>query len=397
MKNTLFFILLLLLPCCIKAQQIDIRLDSNAYAAVLTCGAGDDFYTTFGHSALRICDTANNLDIVYNYGTFDFSTKHFYWKFALGKLNYCLARTSMQHFMLEYVYEGRVVRQQRLNLSNQELNNLFVLLEQNYLPQYRFYRYDFFTDNCATRVRDIINASLDHRTAFAPHDVPNAMSYRQMLRTCTDGSVANQWWQTGIDMLLGLRCDHRCNSMEYMFLPDNMLAQLDTLAVVPCRSAADSALVPFAQPHTILFDADSSKKEDFQWWGSPLAVSIYIMLIVLVLTIISFFKGWKLAWLDTTLFSIMGIASLALIFFWAFSAYACTKWNLNLLWASPLFIYFVFRPNSSPRWLWWLQIGLLLAALAVGVCGVQRLPYFAYFIIFTLAIRIFSKIIKHKQ
>ena len=161
MKRLLLLTFSLLLLSSAHAQQLELRLDSTAYAAVLTCGPGDDFYTTFGHSAIRICDSASGLDIVYNYGTFDFNTSNFYWKFACGNLQYCLSRTSFSHFMQEYIHEGRAVCQQRLKLSNQELNNLFVALENNYLPQFRYYTYDFFRDNCATRVRDMVNYSLD--------------------------------------------------------------------------------------------------------------------------------------------------------------------------------------------------------------------------------------------
>ena len=137
--------------------RAQMPLSETATASVLTCGPGDDFYTTFGHSAIRICDTAQGLDLVYNYGTFDFNTPHFYWKFMRGQLNYMLGRSSFEAFMEEYIYYGRAVWEQRLNFTPREVNNLYLLLEQNYLPEYRHYRYDFFRDNCATRVRDMVD------------------------------------------------------------------------------------------------------------------------------------------------------------------------------------------------------------------------------------------------
>ena len=109
--------------------EAQMPLSETATASVITCGPGDDFYTTFGHSALRITDSAQGIDVVYNYGTFDFDTPHFYWKFMRGKLDYCLSRTSFGNFMVEYVSEGREVREQRLNFSQQEVNNLYLLLE----------------------------------------------------------------------------------------------------------------------------------------------------------------------------------------------------------------------------------------------------------------------------
>ena len=152
MRKSLFIsAFLLLFPLLAGAQEASMpRLSDSAYASLITCGPGDEFYTTFGHSAIRINDSVNNIDVVYNYGTFDFDTPHFYWKFARGRLNYCLSRSSFDNFMFEYSMEGRAVWEQRLRLTSQELNNLFIALETNYMPQYRYYLYDFFRDNCAT-------------------------------------------------------------------------------------------------------------------------------------------------------------------------------------------------------------------------------------------------------
>ena len=202
------------------------RLSDSAFASLITCGPGDEFYTTFGHSAIRINDSVNNIDVVYNYGTFDFDTPHFYWKFARGRLNYCLSRSSFDNFMFEYSMEGRAVWEQRLRLSSQELNNLFIALETNYMPQYRYYLYDFFRDNCATRVRDMVFHSLCHRSVSPETTTDTNLSYRNILYRSTAHCLL--WWRLGIDMALGLRCDKRCSNYEYMFSPIEMMHQFDT-------------------------------------------------------------------------------------------------------------------------------------------------------------------------
>ncbi|MBR4772955.1 MAG: DUF4105 domain-containing protein, partial [Bacteroidales bacterium] len=171
------------LPFALPAQELP--LSPTATASVITCGPGNDFYTTFGHSALRITDTANGIDLVYNYGTFDFDTPHFYWTFAKGKLDYCLARSSFDHFLAVYSYERRYMYEQRLNLTPQELNNLFVMLEWNYLPENRYYRYDLLLDNCATRVRDMVDAAAGKRTIG--FDDWEDHSYRYWLHDATAG------------------------------------------------------------------------------------------------------------------------------------------------------------------------------------------------------------------
>ena len=233
MKKLLLTLLLTLTLAGLQAQKIEAHLSDSAFASVITCGAGQEFYTTFGHSAIRICDTTQQLDLVYNYGTFNFDTPHFYWTFARGRLNYHLARGTFQNFIFEYAYEGRAVWEQRLLLSNQELNNLFILLETNYQPEYRYYMYDFFRDNCATRVRDMVANSLCHRQLSHETTTDTNLTYRQLLYRYTADNLL--WWRLGVDIALGQRCDHRCSNYEYMFSPIEMMAQLDTMAVSDTR------------------------------------------------------------------------------------------------------------------------------------------------------------------
>ena len=387
---------LLLLSVVLRGQQLQVSLSDSAFASLLTCSAGNDFYTTFGHSAIRVCDPAVGMDIVYNYGVFDFDTPHFSWKFACGNLNYCLARTSFEHLIWGYAEEGRSVQEQRLRLTSQELNNLFVLLETNYLPQYRYYRYDFFKDNCATRVRDIINGCLSHRTAFVPREVPQARTYRQLLRGYTENDLL--WWQNGIDMLLGMRCDRKCNSMEYMFLPIELSCQLDSAQTVTLSEHGDSESLPISYGATTLLPASAqTNTEQCHPWTNPVIIFWGLMFLVLALSVMAGVWDWNISWLDVVLFVLMAVASLFILFFWIVSSYDCTKWNLNILWASPLFFYFAVRPNSSPLWLWIVQMVMLTAALIVGFTGVQSIPHIAYPIILTLYIRIVSKILNHRK
>src|SRR5690606_5550069 len=118
---------------------------------------GDDLYATFGHSAVRVTDSSAGIDYVFNYGTFDFDTPHFYWKFVRGKLMYSLSAMDFPTFMQAYREEGRSVTEQVLNLSCPEKEMIWQFLQQNYLPENRDYKYDFLYDNCSTRIRDIFD------------------------------------------------------------------------------------------------------------------------------------------------------------------------------------------------------------------------------------------------
>ncbi len=355
MKKLLLLLSLLLLVPMAWGQKYEAHLSDSAFASVLTCGPGEEFYSAFGHSAIRVCDSTLGLDIVYNYGTFDFNAPHFYWNFACGRLHYCLSRTTFDHFMAEYLYEGRAVWEQRLRISNQELNNLFILLENNYLPEYRYYWYDFFRDNCATRVRDMVANSLDHRVLGAEITTDTNMTYRDMVYKSTEESLL--WWRLGVDIALGLRCDKRCSNYEYMFHPIEMMNQLDTLRV----SDTQEPLVDKAQ--VLLIETREPAAKSL----SPFLVFWILFVVVLTLTLLEWKKELKMGWLDAILFGVTFLVSVLVIFLWFFTDHYCTKPNLNILWASPLFLYFAIAQKRSNKWLISLQLLMLFAAMVMTI------------------------------
>lgn len=339
-----------------------LPLSETATASVLTCGPGNDFYTTFGHSALRICDTARGIDLVYNYGTFDFNTPHFYWKFTRGKLDYMLGRSTFENFMVEYKVEGREVREQRLCFTPQEVCNLYLLLEQNYLPEYRYYRYDFFTDNCATRIRDMVRLALGHK-GLEVEDGSRRTSYRRLVTSNLKGTL--EWWRLGIDIVFGLPADHLCDANERMFLPAEMESELTMTDVV-------------AQGETLLPESREPLSRSFP----PLVVFALLFALVAMLT---WKERWP-RWADRTLFVLAGVVGLFLVFMWFGTDHYCTAWNLNILWANPLLILIAIRLKNSPRWALWLQEAcFVVAAVWVLWCGLSTaiLP-----LLITLALRV---------
>ena len=328
------------------------HLGDSAFASVLTCGPGDEFYTTFGHSAIRICDPQQHIDVVYNYGVFNFDVPHFYWKFAKGYLNYRIDRASFASFMMEYQYEGRAVWEQKLNITNQELNNMFVFLEWNNLPENRYYQYDFFKDNCATRVRDVVSNSLIHRSAFTNQEIETNESFRDILYQSTEENLL--WWRFGIDMVLGVRCDKKTTAMEQMFSPNLMMYQLDTLTLSDCGQ-------PLVESHQqILQETRTPLHRSI----SPTVTFWCLFVVVLSFTIIGWVKNWNLKRMDIIIFVVIGLMSILIMFLWFFSQHYCTKVNLNLLWCSPLFLYFAIRLRKSNRVVIAIQMMLLILTIA---------------------------------
>lgn len=350
-----------------QAQTRPLPLSDSATASVITCGAGNEFYLAFGHSAIRISDPARGIDVAYNYGTFDFDTPHFYWNFARGMMNYCLSRSPFNMFMATYDYEMRALWEQQLDLSPQEVNNLYLMLEWNYQPENRYYRYDFFRDNCATRVRDMVEGACGKKKA--EYGMWKAESYRRMVHQSTAGGCL-EWWTLGVDLLLGLPADHRTDCREAMFHPLTMMQFYADATRDGHPLVADS--------RQLLVDHREPLHRSFP----PLVV----FALLLALTAIATWRHWWRPWTDRVLFTVAGVAGLFLCFMWFGTDHWCTRWNLNILWLSPLLLLIAIRLQKSPRWALWLQEGCFaVAALWVVVCGlsVAILP-----IILTLALRV---------
>lgn len=340
-------------------------LSETAWAGLITCEPSNELYTSFSHTALHICDTAYGINLVYNYGTFDFGTPHFVWKFATRTLDYCLSREPYVAFIADYTEQRRAVWEQRLRLSHQEVCNLFVMLEYNYLPENRWYRYDFFRDNCATRIRDIIVASLDHRKMDYPTGDCTGKSYRDIVYTT---NADRQWWRLTIDLALGARCDRDRSTFECAFLPLEMMRQFDTLTVSDTQE-------PLTEPAVQLL---KDRREPLGHSPSPTITFWLLFFATLTLTLIGKKKGWTLRWLDFALYIIPALLSLLAMFLWFGSEHYCTRWNLNLLWASPLFLYLapavlcVGRNHILSRIYLitaFIQIGFLLAAIGMMATG----------------------------
>ena len=374
----------LLSPFTLTAQPLP--LSDSATASVITCGPGNDFYLTFGHSAIRIVDPARGIDHVYNYGTFDFDTPHFYWKFARGRLNYCLSRSEFQHFMKVYDSERRAVWEQPLNLTTQEVNNLYVALEWNYLPQNRYYRYDFFRDNCATRVRDMVEAAVGIDDTILYCEEHAGRSYRRIVHQSTAGGRL-EWWTMGVDLLLGLPADHRCDVREVMFHPIEMMQTFDHSHLGFSDCGRGNLVAPTRQ---YLPDVRTPLRRSFP----PLLVFSLLFLVVALLSAVHL-SSFTSHLIDRLLFILASLVGLVLLFMWFGTDHYCTAWNLHILWASPLLLLIAIRLQRSPRWALWLQEACFLAALLwIILCGLS--PAFIPLIL-TLALRVALLLTKKKR
>ena len=214
-------IVVLLLACAamMHAQQLSDR----AFISLLSCTPGDELYTRYGHSAIRVCDPENDMDIVFNYGIFSFYTEHFYWKFVRGETWYELGATEYKWFNLEYAELKRPVYEQVLNLTPEQRESIWQALVENYKPENREYLYNFVFDNCATRpYKLIINALGDSvRSTYYGY---TGQTYRRFLRHYTG---AHTWSNAGINLLFGPKADQPMTSEQRLFLPEELMRYMD--------------------------------------------------------------------------------------------------------------------------------------------------------------------------
>ncbi|MFM1932263.1 MAG: hypothetical protein RL226_1566 [Bacteroidota bacterium] len=320
--NRIALLLILLFPVSTFAAQ----LSQDATISVLTCEPGDELYSVFGHSAIRVYEPGV-FDVVYNYGTFEFSDD-FYLKFAQGKLNYKLSKSGFPDFNYEYLMTNRAVTEQVLNLNLEEKQKVVDLLEENYLPENRYYLYDFFFDNCATRIRDILQKALGDRMQFHSSFPADSISFRQMIQRYL-GNM--HWGDFGIDMALGMPCDAKMKVGENMFLPDGIFEEFAT-ATLDGKPLVE-------QTNELLLSQEDLKMKPGM--NQPLLLAIALALIAMLDALFHFTKRTQMVFIPRIIFLLFGIIGILVLLLWVATDHTTTANNLNLIWASPLYLYFM--------------------------------------------------------
>lgn len=312
----------LLLVASILFSSIFANAESyrNVSVSLLTVSPGTELYSLFGHSAIRIQDPLNGIDLVYNYGTFDFDTPNFGLKFLSGRLDYMLAQNTYSQLYQSVLWEERSMQEQVLNLTVDQKKKVISLLEQNYLPENRFYRYAFLDDNCATRIRDVIEDGLPDSTIFslAKTSYPK-LTYRQLLGKFLTNYP---WVGLGIDLAIGLPGDQETGNREKMFLPEYMR---QVFAASNLKNG--EKLVSETRP--LLTDI----KESYETVNFITPISIFFAM--LTLSLIGFSSKPFSRIFSSVFYFVLGILGVVLTLTTFATDHAALKNNLNLLWALP--------------------------------------------------------------
>lgn len=217
-----FSLIIILLFTFLNSLSGDEKM--NCY--LLTVGPGEALYSWFGHSGIIIEEGESSR--FYDFGNFSFESENFYKNFAMGRLVYLKVGVSGNAYLNYIVRENRDVTVQQLDIPQNKIKEMRDSLENDILPENNTYLYHHYRDNCSTRPRDIINKALDGQLKTAS-DIPADESYRTMFRSRTSHSFFPDWL---LSLLQGRSIDEEITYWDTMFLPDELMRELDKLGVV---------------------------------------------------------------------------------------------------------------------------------------------------------------------
>ena len=381
-KYLIFKILFLLLCCPIFIFSNKLDLSNNVgqtKISVLTCDPGNEIYSLFGHSALRLQNPVQGYDLVVNWGLFEFSENQFDfgYDFAKGRLKYFMGLQSATNFMEEYKGSRRGIREQILNLNKEEKFKLITLIENNYKPENRNYKYEFFYDNCSSRIRDLLKTVFNEEIKFHSSSKSNKFTFREIIH---EYLKYNPWLELGIDLVLGKKIDVLVNNENLMFLPENVEQILDSTYVKNNKVQKKIVL-----SKNILIKSNI-KKDDLK------SIKIYSWIILSITMLLLIIKKERLFnyWSVINLF-VVGTLGLVLLFMWFGTDHSGTKMNLNLLWASPLHFVLIFcilkgYLNNFTYWYLTFSIILIFTTILFWFTLTQEFNAFVKPIILQLAI-----------
>ena len=312
------------------SDHLPDTLSGKAEISVLTCAPGTELYSIFGHSSIRVYDPVQRIDWVFNYGTFDFATPGFTMKFVRGKLEYYVLSYSMRNFMAEYEEDLRSVREQVLELDDAQKEAILLALKRNELPENRYYMYDFFFDNCASRERDVLRQVLGDKLRLKTPSGKTYGSYRSLIHPYLQPLP---WTSFGIDLLLGVPADAVAGLEGAVFLPDHLHDVLGASEV-----NRGGAWRPLVKSQRALYTAPpaGAVKNGFL---SPWVAMWGVLLVAAMISFLSFGQARVFRLFDTLLFGVTGLLGVLILIFWLGTDHDATYWNLNILWALPLHLF----------------------------------------------------------
>ena len=371
MRHLLILLLfnLILITSISQVQAQEAKDESKI--SILTCSPGLDLYSLFGHSAIRLQDPSRNMDVVFNYGNFDFNTPNFYSKFVRGKLKYNLTVNYYKDFKKAYKRDKRWIKEQELDLSLESKQKLVKALWENYRPENRYYYYDFLFNNCSTLIRDILKKEIVDQVEFKDSDLESERSFRDLLNLYMENTP---WIYTGIHLALSQPCDIKATYYQEMFLPDFLKSGFENALV--SENGSTHKLV--SKENLIL--SEMAQQKPTPWYMHPLFIFGFFAFIGLLLTVISLKNKKRFVLFDILVFGSTSLFGLVLLFLWFFTDHQAMRPNFNILWALPIHLPLitVLFKKKRPAWVksyFKYHSIFILSLIAAWPILPQSLPY----------------------
>jgi len=347
----------------IPAKGVPVNLSPDAEISILTCGPSDLIYAIYGHTAVRVKDPVRRLDVAFNYGVFSFNAPHFIYRFAKGQTDYMLVPERFSDFYEGYKRRGRSIYEQVLNLTLPEKQQVWDFLVENARPENREYRYNFFLDNCATRVRDVVKNQVGGTVVFN-NEAGEGRTFREHV---TDYQKVLPWTNFGIQLVVGSPADEVATAWQEMFLPDFLMKHF-----ADARIEFAGKIRPLVKETHVLYESGQKSRSTFKLF-SPVIIFPVLLIVVLFVSLHQIRKRKAGYWIDYLLLFFTGLIGWVLLWFVIYSEHPAMHPNYNLLWALPVNLVFAFawmkkkwRPVLS--WYWpalaaWLILFFLFSFL----------------------------------
>ena len=360
-------------PAAAQAPAGDIAV------TLITFGTGEAVWERFGHNALWIHDRRAGSDIAYNWGLFDFEQPGFFRRFLTGDTRYWMAGEDAYAMISAYQAAGRPVTLQRLNLTAEQARSLNEFVQYNAREENKFYRYDYFRDNCSTRLCDAVDRALGGALRAATDTMRTALTYRGESVRLTEGQRPVQ---TGIDIALGRPADAPLSAWESFFIPMRLR---DAVRIVSIPSAG-GAMVPLVADERLL-EVPAGARPVVEARTPPdhtrrnLIAGAVLGLLAAVLGLFARSQRWA-AWLLTLIGMgwslVTGVLGVILLLAWLVTKHDFWDQNENLLLFSPLSLLLVVllpaallarRAVGRAR-----TIGFLVAVMALVALALSMRP-----------------------
>lgn len=335
------FVVLLLMPVCSYAKAQDtsyIDMDS-VQISLLTCQPHEEVYSLYGHTAIRYYDKTRNMDLAINYGMFSFKKPFFILRFVFGLTDYEMGIEPFDAFCAQYAGYGSGVYEQVLHLTREEKSRIANAINENYKPENRVYRYNYFYDNCTTRARDMLLNHLTRRLDVRIKDL-KWESYRDLVHQCCRRTP---WVKFGNDMLLGLQADFPIDYKQKQFLPENLKEDFEHIFLNIGKGKTGKLV---SRSGWVVLPGVQTEMADFPL--SPIACMLLLAGIIVLVTLLEGIRKTRFRWVDAATLLVCGLVGI-ILFAMIFSQHPTVRLNLQILLFCPFTLLYIYSSVKKSR------------------------------------------------